>query len=117
MDYVSSRNHDGGFSIDFEGEDGYKVTMPDGGKLIFVSTADYIAKGYKTVTITVSGNHGVVWIGNDTWGGDDKYIDAISDSNGWTNTLNLDDPRFSGKYFTMQFTGASDLIVTVTFGK
>lgn len=117
VDYVSSRNHDGGFSIDFEGEDSYKVTMPDGGKLIFVSTADYIAKGYKTVTITVSGNHGVVWIGNDTWGGDDKYIDAINDSNGWTNTLNLDDPRFSGKYFTMQFTGASDLIVTVTFGK
>ena len=119
-EFVSNRNSDGGFSYTDLGGNRFKISTPKddaGFKLVNVNTADYIAQGYTSVTVTISGASNVVWLGNDTWGGDDKYIIGVSENENWTGRIDLTDARMAGKFFTMQFGQETDVIITVTFNK
>ena len=64
-EYVSSRNQ-AKFARNEDGS--ITLTIPNEGKFANVFTQDYIAAGYKKVTVTVGEyTQGQLWVGNDNW--------------------------------------------------
>lgn len=109
-DFVSSRNAWGGFSVDFNGENSLKLTMPDGGKFLYVFTQDMIAAGYTKIRVTAGEyTSGQVWIGNDNWSGGMFGLNS-----GATQVLELS--IFTESYPYFQIFASGDLSnVTITY--
>lgn len=109
-DFVSSRNAWGGFSVDFNGENSLKLTMPDGGKFLYVFTQDMIAAGYTKIRVTAGEyTSGQVWIGNDNWSGGMFGLNS-----GATQVLELS--IFAESYPYFQIFASGDLSnVTITY--
>ena len=109
-DFVSSRNAWGGFSVDFNGENSLKLTMPDGGKFLYVFRQDMIAAGYTKIRVTAGEyTSGQVWIGNDNWSGGMFGLNS-----GATQVLELS--IFTESYPYFQIFASGDLSnVTITY--
>lgn len=109
-DFVSSRNAWGGFSVDFNGENSLKLTMPDGGKFLYVFTQDMIVAGYTKIRVTAGEyTSGQVWIGNDNWSGGMFGLNS-----GATQVLELS--IFTESYPYFQIFASGDLSnVTITY--
>ncbi len=112
-DFVSSRNVWGGFSVDFNGENSLKLTMPDGGKLLYVFTQDMIAAGYTKIRVTAGEyTSGQVWIGNDNWSGGMFGLDS-----GKSKELELSIFTADNPYFQIFASGNIDVTITYEFVK
>ena len=109
-DFVSSRNAWGGFSVDFIDENSLKLSMPNGGKFLYVFTQDMIAAGYNKIRVTASEyTSGQVWIGNNNWSGGMFGLNS-----GATQVLELSIFTESDPYF--QIFASGDLSnVTITY--
>ena len=116
-EFVSNRNVHGGFSFTYAGKNQFKISTPNddaGFRLVNINTADYIAKGYKYFTITVSGATQPVWLSD---GAGSKEIGFSGDQN-WTKTIDLTDSQWNidNGYLVIQFgKGEKDVIVTYDF--
>lgn len=116
-EFVSNRNVHGGFSFTYAGKNQFKISTPNddaGFRLVNINTADYIAKGYKYFTITVSGATQPVWLSD---GAGSKEIGFSGDQN-WTKTIDLTDSQWNidNGYLVIQFgRGQKDVIVTYDF--
>lgn len=112
-DFVSSRNAWGGFSAEFASENSFKLTMPDGGKFLYVFTQDMIAAGYTKIRVTAGEyTSGQVWIGNDDWSGGMSGLNS-----GETRELDLSLFTEAKPYFQVFASGKVDVTITYEFVK
>jgi len=107
-EFVSSRNSWGGFSYTYIDEGSFKVSIPDGGKFVYVNMQEMVAKGYTKVVLTASEySDGQLWIGNDAWGENMFGLDGGADKE-----LDLSIFTETNPYLVIYSSGSS----TVTIG-
>ena len=111
-EYVSSRNQ-AKFARNEDGS--ITLTIPNEGKFANVFTQDYIAAGYKKVTVTVGEyTQGQLWVGNDNW-------DVSGGMNGLNSraSITLDLSMFDSEHPCLVFmaSGATleNITITVSF--
>ena len=111
-DFVSSRNAGSGFSVESTGENSIKLTMPDGGKLLYVFTQDMIAAGYTKIRVTAGEyTSGQVWIGNNNWTPGSGGMAGLNSG----ESKELDLSMFTEDYPYFQIFASGNIDVTITY--
>ncbi len=106
-EYVSSRNQ-AKFASNEDGS--ITLTIPNEGKFANVFTQDYIAAGYKKVTVTVGEyTQGKLWVGNDNW-------DVSGGMNGLNSraSITLDLSMFDSEHPCLVFMASGAALENVT---
>ena len=111
-EYVSSRNQ-AKFARNEDGS--ITLTIPNEGKFANVFTQDYIAAGYKKVTVTVGEyTQGQLWVGNDNWdvsGG----MNGLNSRASITLDLNMFDSEHPCLVFMASGAALENVTITVSF--
>lgn len=111
-EYVSSRNQ-AKFARNEDGS--ITLTIPNEGKFANVFTQDYIAAGYKKVTITVGEyTQGQLWVGNDNWnvtGG----MNGLNSGSSITLDLSMFDSEHPCLVFMASNAALENVTITVSF--
>ena len=111
-EYVSSRNQ-AKFARNEDGS--ITLTIPNEGKFANVFTQDYIAAGYKKVTVTVGEyTQGQLWVGNDNWkvsGG----MNGLNSNSSITLDLNMFDSEHPCLVFMADDAALENVTITVSF--
>ncbi len=111
-EYVSSRNQ-AKFARNEDGS--ITLTIPNEGKFANVFTQDYIAAGYKKVTVTVGEyTQGQLWVGNDNWsvsGG----MNGLNSNSSITLDLNMFDSEHPCLVFMASGAALENVTITVSF--
>ncbi len=111
-EYVSSKNQ-AKFARNEDGS--ITLTIPDEGKFANVFTQDYIAAGYKKVTVTVGEyTQGQLWVGNDNWnvaGG----MNGLNSGSSITLDLSMFDSEHPCLVFMASKATLENVTITVSF--